>query len=400
MANTDVNATSVVDSEVIMNAVKARAQEVRANTLSISARELRSLFDEGQINIRPEFQRAFRWTKEQKSSLIESMLLSIPLPSIFVSEESDGSWDVIDGVQRLSTIFSFMGVTFPRSDADAAGSPETETGEEDVNLADIGSDSEFSLAPFELAKLEHLVEANGLDWEGFPLALKRKLESTRIDVTMLDSSSSPDAKFNLFLRLNSGASLTQQELRNCLLLMVNPEFFRTIKRCAENVSFVNLVQLSKRKAEQAFSDELVLRFFMQTEFDKDASALREDFGEYLTAWAKESALQDDAKFVPDSQLFERTISVVINAGGPDALRRPTEDRQSRRGPASNAAFEFVMSGVASEIDYWEMNTDLLSARLDSFWASEEFRGNVGSGVNARDRFPKMVNFGREYFKKP
>ena len=159
------------------------------------------------------------------------------------------------------------------------------------------------------------------------------------------------------------------------------------------------MQLSKRKAEQAFSDELVLRFFMQTEFEGDTSALREDFGEYLTTWAKGAALREESSYTPDSKLLSRTISVVLEVGKENALRRPTDNRKSRRGPASNAAFEFVMSGVANEIDYWEENPDLLRTRLDEFWDAEEFRVNVGSGVNARDRFPKMVNFGREYFKK-
>ncbi|MGP5728990.1 DUF262 domain-containing protein [Corynebacterium casei] len=385
------------NTESLLNAVKARSQEVRAITTTYSVRELRSMFEEGQINIRPEFQRAFRWTKEQKSSLIESMLLSIPLPSIFVSEDNIGSWDVIDGVQRLSTIFSFMGVEFSRGDANNANELETATVEDELDEA--GAETEFSLEPFELTKLEHLVEAEGLEWKDFPVALKRKLETTRIDVTMLDSTSSSEAKFNLFLRLNSGAILTSQELRNCLLLMVNPSFFRTIKECAENDSLLKLMQLSKRKAEQAFSDELVLRFFMQTEFEGDTSALREDFGEYLTTWAKGAALREESSYTPDSKLLSRTISVVLEVGKENALRRPTDNRKSRRGPASNAAFEFVMSGVANEIDYWEENPDLLRTRLDEFWDAEEFRVNVGSGVNARDRFPKMVNFGREYFKK-
>ena len=200
------------NTESLLNAVKARSQEVRAITTTYSVRELRSMFEEGQINIRPEFQRAFRWTKEQKSSLIESMLLSIPLPSIFVSEDNIGSWDVIDGVQRLSTIFSFMGVEFSRGDANNANELETATVEDELDEA--GAETEFSLEPFELTKLEHLVEAKGLEWKDFPVALKRKLETTRIDVTMLDSTSSSEAKFNLFLRLNSGAILTSQELRN------------------------------------------------------------------------------------------------------------------------------------------------------------------------------------------
>ena len=388
-----------ISEEELINAVKARSQEVRAATTSYSIRELRSMFEEGQINIRPEFQRTFRWTQEQKSSLIESMLLSIPLPSIFVSEDFDGDWDVVDGVQRLSTIFSFMGMSFP--DAGNEFLPD-ETSVEDAEEAALGEslrESEFSLEPFPLTKLEHLVEAQDLYWDELPRALKRKLETTRIDVTMLESTSSAEAKYNLFLRLNSGASLTQQELRNCLLLMVNPSFFKSVKACSRNQDFLTLVQLSAKKSKQAFSDELVLRFFMQNEFSGDTSPLREDFGEYLTAWAKHAALRDEASFTPDTDLFARTVSLVHSTGGSDVLRRLSEDRKSRRGPASNAAFEFVMSGIANEIDFWESNPATLKGLLTNFWASEEFREHVGSGVNARDRFPKMINFGREYFRK-
>ncbi|UQZ27506.1 MULTISPECIES: DUF262 domain-containing protein [Corynebacterium] len=390
---------SAISEEELVNAVKARSQEVRAATTSYSVRELRSMFEEGQINIRPEFQRTFRWTKEQKSSLIESMLLSIPLPSVFVSEDFDGDWDVVDGVQRLSTIFSFMGMTFPDSDNNLESGDNSMDGADEEALTDSGRDSEFSLEPFALSRLEHLVEAEDLSWIDLPRALKRKLETTRIDVTMLESTSSAEAKYNLFLRLNSGASLTQQELRNCLLLMVNPSFFKTIKSCAQNEDFLKLVQLSDRKSKQAFSDELVLRFFMQSEFSGDTSSLREDFGEYLTAWAKGAALREESSYTPDTDLFNRTVSLVLSAGGSDALRRLSEDGKSRRGPASNAAFEFVMSGVSNEIDFWESTPETLQGLLSDFWTSDEFREHVGSGVNARDRFPKMINFGRQYFKR-
>ena len=59
--------------------------------------------------LRPEFQRVFRWSDAQKSRLIESVLLGIPLPSIFASQKNDGRWEVIDGLQRLSTLFETAG---------------------------------------------------------------------------------------------------------------------------------------------------------------------------------------------------------------------------------------------------------------------------------------------------
>ncbi len=75
----------------------------------MSIGELVSLYRQSELVIRPEFQRLFRWGSAQKSRLIESLLLGIPLPSSFVMQREDGVWEVIDGLQRLSTILEFMG---------------------------------------------------------------------------------------------------------------------------------------------------------------------------------------------------------------------------------------------------------------------------------------------------
>jgi uncharacterized protein DUF262 len=76
----------------------------------MSVGELMNLHRDGELDIHPEFQRFFRWTNQQKSRFVESLLLGIPLPSIFVSQRTDGVWDVIDGLQRLSTILQLAGV--------------------------------------------------------------------------------------------------------------------------------------------------------------------------------------------------------------------------------------------------------------------------------------------------
>ena len=76
----------------------------------MSIGELISLYKEGELDIHPEFQRFFRWSHLQKTKLVESILLGIPIPSMFVSQRDDGVWDVVDGLQRLSMIFGFVGV--------------------------------------------------------------------------------------------------------------------------------------------------------------------------------------------------------------------------------------------------------------------------------------------------
>lgn len=85
-------------------------QEIKTDSYSMSIGELISLYEQGEIDIHPDFQRFFRWSNHQKSTFIESILLGIPIPPIFVSQRDDGIWDVVDGVQRLSTIYEFVGI--------------------------------------------------------------------------------------------------------------------------------------------------------------------------------------------------------------------------------------------------------------------------------------------------
>ncbi|MGL5197187.1 MAG: DUF262 domain-containing protein, partial [Chroococcales cyanobacterium] len=88
-------------------------QKIRTDNYSMSIGELISLYEKDEIDIHPEFQGVFRWSNHQKSTFIESILLGIPIPAIFVNQREDGIWDVIEGVQRLSTIYEFVGLLKP-----------------------------------------------------------------------------------------------------------------------------------------------------------------------------------------------------------------------------------------------------------------------------------------------
>ncbi|HEV3200590.1 MAG TPA: DUF262 domain-containing protein, partial [Bryobacteraceae bacterium] len=88
---------------------KTRA-EIRTDGYSVSIGEWISIYEKAELDIHPEFQRFFRWSTRQKSRLIESILLGIPVPQIFVAQRPDGVWDVVDGLQRLSTIYQFVGI--------------------------------------------------------------------------------------------------------------------------------------------------------------------------------------------------------------------------------------------------------------------------------------------------
>ena len=84
-------------------------QHIAADRMDISIGELVNMYEQQELIIHPEYQRLFRWTDTQKTALIESILLGIPIPPIFVAEDENGVWEVVDGLQRLSTIVSFFG---------------------------------------------------------------------------------------------------------------------------------------------------------------------------------------------------------------------------------------------------------------------------------------------------
>lgn len=138
------------------------------------------------IILRPQYQRDFIWDRTKSSLLIESVLLNIPLPPIYLAEEDDGSLSVIDGLQRLTTFLEFY-------------------------------EDKFTLRKMEG---EGLVDLNKLNYSGlkknFPKA-KRILNRGNIRTIVINKDSDPDIKYDIFERLNSGSvKLNDQEIRNCI----------------------------------------------------------------------------------------------------------------------------------------------------------------------------------------
>ena len=92
----------------LQDEIDQKRREIRTDGYAMSIGEWINLYEKGELDIHPEFQRFYRWSEIQKTNLIESILLGIPIPPIFVSQRKDGIWDVVDGVQRLSTIFQLL----------------------------------------------------------------------------------------------------------------------------------------------------------------------------------------------------------------------------------------------------------------------------------------------------
>lgn len=306
--------------------ILTRSKEIKTDGYSMSIGEVLSMYRDGDLEVHPEFQRIFRWNDDQRARLIESILLGIPIPTIFVAQRSDGIWDVIDGVQRLSTIFEFVGMY------------KDEEGE----IQD----------PLTLAATEYLDQLEGYryqvdsgDGRVFSDTLRRDFKRSKLDFRIIKKESDADAKYDLFQRLNSGSQLSAQESRNCILVMLNPDFYRWMMGLGQDEDFLEVVQISDSKEETGFREELVLRFLLHLLFQGGRQELRKELGEYITDWVRGVASGDLTAKSEWAHSFHLTFALLRASLGEDSFRRWDTSKDRFLGPFSISAFEAITRGV-------------------------------------------------------
>lgn len=179
------------------------------------------------VVLQPDFQRQYVWDPTKASKLIESAILLIPLPRIYLSEEKDGKEYVIDGQQRLTSFFSFIDGVFPHG------------------------------SPFKLRGLTVCADLNGKKFSDLSEELQDKVRYYKVRAVTFLRNSSENLKFEIFERLNTGSvQLNDQELRNCLY---RGRFNLALKEMAADTDFMHICGL-KAPDKRMRDIELVLRF--------------------------------------------------------------------------------------------------------------------------------------------
>lgn len=209
--------------------------ELKTDRLDMSFGEIMNLYEKKDLIISPEYQRAFRWNDAQKTGFIESILLGIPIPPIFVAEDKDGIWELVDGLQRISTILSFFGILENNKN----------------NL--------FKLTSSEL--VGDILQDVSIENLSTKLKLTIQRAVCRVEILRWDSSF--DMRYELFNRLNTGSSpLKAQEIRNCIFL---GPFNNLLKEIASKEEFVKIIETDdikqKTYEQEMYFEELILRYF-------------------------------------------------------------------------------------------------------------------------------------------
>ena len=363
--------------------IKDRRAEVHSDGYPMSIGEIVNLYRDSELDIHPEFQRFYRWSPEQKSRLIESILLGIPLPSIFVSQRDDGVWDVVDGLQRLSTIFELMGEL------------KDEDGER--------------LPPLTLTRTKYLPSLEGMKWRdddanrSIGSANELLIRRSKIDVKIILRESSADTKFELFQRLNTGGSkLSDQELRNAILLMVNPEAYRWIESLASDDNFKACLPLTERLESERYDMELVTRFVLFRSLEERELRSVGDLGEFLTDRIAELAQSERFSETAENEgeAFRFTFERLASSLGEDSFRKYDAARGRHLGGFSVAAYEPIAMGLGYNFERYSATRKRarnIKRISRSLWTNDEFLNNSGTGVRASTRVRRTIPLGRLLF---
>lgn len=362
--------------------IETKRKETQTESYPMSIGELVNIYKEGDLDIHPEFQRMYRWTHSQKTRLIESILLGIPIPSIFLSQRDDGIWDLIDGLQRLSTIFSFLGIY------------KDDEGHLEPPLQLLGTEY------LPLLKDKYWDDSIKADAEYISKDLQRAFKREKIDLKIIKKESDGNSKYELFQRLNTGGTpLSPQEVRNCLLIMINSDFYSWFSDLAANENFRNTLTLSSKQSDEKYDMELVLRYLAFKDIPEDRFNEIGDVGDFLTDQVKAMANSDSFDFDLEKQRFEKTFELLNTATDENTFRKYEEGKYT--GGFLTSLFETIACGLGHNIEkYTKIDIIYIDKIQDislNLLGNEEYTSNSGAGKNAASRIPKLLPLGRGLF---
>lgn len=357
--------------------IEKAKRDVNTDSVGITLGEVSNMYSSQELNILPDFQRLFRWTNERKSNFVESILIGIPIPPVFVYEDKDGTWELIDGLQRISTVLEFMGV-----------------------LKDVDSGE---LLRSRLQKAKYLPSLQDSVWEKknegevqLEKALQLFFRRARIEFQILKHPSDPKTKFDLFQRLNrGGAYANEQEVRTCSMVLANQSFTKAIRELAQEEEAEKLFQIKASQRENQKDIEYVVRLIAHTFVDYDISL---DVQEFLDAAIVEVLSSLDQDEVIETAKW--TINILLEACGEKALIPAENAPDGIAGRFSLRALEAIAVGVARNkvgIEAQVSPKQFVADKVNDFWQQPEVPDMSASGLRGTSRLQRTIPFGIQWF---
>ncbi|MDO9359892.1 MAG: DUF262 domain-containing protein [Polaromonas sp.] len=285
----------------LLSTLDEQRKKLETRSLDISFNELVDMVASKELDIQPDFQRLFQWSEGAQSRFIESLLLEMPIPPIYVVETEENRYVLIDGLQRISSYLHFRGAL-------------------DAPTRDIAPGVHLVLSDCDIVP-----EFNGLQFSDLPTTLQIRLKRYFVRVQVIRHGSDPHYKYFMFKRLNTGGvNLSEQQLRNCTIRLLSSTFNDFISRLNDDASYrLTISNLTDEQVDQWYDQELVLRFFALKNW-------REGFvhnvGDYLTEYLERVSDNAHPKHVAfdyatEEQIFRTTFKLLAEAFGDKAFSR-------------------------------------------------------------------------------
>lgn len=359
-------------SKALLEQVAKNRKDIKHEVVTYGLSELVNMQRSDDIRIQPEYQRLFRWSREQQSLFVESLILEIPVPPLFFYENDDGKWELLDGLQRLSTIIKFMGL-----DADV---PEASRGPS-CNDDEWHERTQNDIKqPLQLIAGDYLTEIEGMTFARLPTPLQLNLKRGRLQLYVLKRETHPSYKYEVFKRLNTtGAKLEDQEVRNCGARILGDQFPDFLQKLAKLTTFVDTLVLDDGELRAGKADELVLRYLAMKNWHQ---LFKHDVSDHLTKYMEEvsgSKLAFD--YVAEEALFVQTWTLLAAAFPDGRIFHP-----KRGGMFSPTVFEIVALAVSLNIDTAKaLDATALCAKLEQVVVEAKDEGLTGSGSNSKKK---------------
>lgn len=326
-----------------------------------------------EIDLNPAFQRRKDiWQNVRQSRLIESLMLRIPIPSLYFDMVNEGEWKVIDGLQRLTAFYNYL----------IGEEKETEDGRK-------------ILVKRKLEGLQYLKDFNGKTFDELPRQYIRRIKEAQITVFGVQKGTPENVVYNIFQRINTGGlALEAQEIRNA---MYHGPATELAKELAEGEEFLEAT-LFAVKPDRMADQEYVIRFMAFTELDYQTE-YRDDIDAFLILAMKKVNGYDDIELKRVSQSFSKAMRYSRAIFGKNAFRKIGDGE--RRGPINKALFE-LFSVCFSELEEEQLDKivtkrELFLSEYAKLFREKEFISALRSGK--RTDCIKRINRGREVIKE-
>jgi hypothetical protein len=356
---------------------------VKTDAYQLSIGEVVNMYRDEEFVINPDFQRLFRWEIGQKSRLVESLLLGIPIPSIFVFEKEDSKWELIDGLQRISTLLEFMGEL-----------KDPSTGQLKSPTALVATKYLPSLDRAVWERSEQVTDVVIDDQNPLEKPQQLAIKRSRLSVQILKRPSENATKYDLFQRLNAGGiAANAQELRNCIIIMVNSHYASFVRALADSQSFLTVLAASDDQIEKQRNMEYVSRFLVHTYVPY---IRRLDVEEFIDEGVVTLATANET--LTAGATFNATFELLNQAFGKDALRRFQNGTPAGR--VGLAAFEGIAVGIAKNITNIQGKAtpvDYVRQRIIDFWEAPDVQDFFVAGLRGTIRIQRTIPFGTEWF---